>query len=445
MADVWEQLGDVAEVAGHFDQAMDAYRRARSIGTMPSAVPRLLQKSGAVRERLGRYAQAVHWYTRALRDCEAIPDRTERLRRHMDICIGRAGVEFRLGKYRACAKWAGMAEIDAEVLGDQPGLGHAYYLLHIAHVWLDSPERARYREVAVPILEAVGNYRRLGNALNNVGSDRYFEGDWEGALRDYRRGMEALEKAGDVPGIGMLLSNMAEIKSDQGNYAEALQLSNRAQAIAGATAHKALELKGTCNLGRLEARQGRFEEARALLLQARVGAEAAAAHSANHEAAAWLAELAVLAGEPETAVELAAELLSQAEAGKVSTMYTALLLRTLGYARLQRGDCKGAMADLERSLERARASRIPFEEALTLEALARCAEHCGEASADLVNAYRAVFARLGIVATPSVPLDLGRLVTTEPARIRTKPSPAPSVSGSRNSSTPRSSATAGLT
>ena len=93
VADVAESLGDVAELAGRYDEALAAYNQARKLhrlqgdttrcrrasrpvrgrgwahqdGDAGFHLARLARKSGIVSERIGRYDAAIRWYGRARR------------------------------------------------------------------------------------------------------------------------------------------------------------------------------------------------------------------------------------------------------------------------------------------------------------------------------------------------------------------------------------------
>ena len=78
LARVWEAVGDVSELAGLYADAEEAYAagaRARR------QHPRLLLKEGVIRERFGRYAEALRWYNRGLRSLDGLePDEQARMR-----------------------------------------------------------------------------------------------------------------------------------------------------------------------------------------------------------------------------------------------------------------------------------------------------------------------------------------------------------------------------
>ena len=61
----------------------------------------------------------------------------------------------------------------------------------------------------------------MGRTLNNLGVRLYYEGRWDEAVAAYRRGREAMERAGDVVGEATLANNEGEVLSDQGRFEEA--------------------------------------------------------------------------------------------------------------------------------------------------------------------------------------------------------------------------------
>ncbi len=80
VASVAEARGDVAELAGRYDESLDGYARARGLrrllatspGTQADGAPeaafvqaQLARKTGIVCERAGHYGRALAWYTRA--------------------------------------------------------------------------------------------------------------------------------------------------------------------------------------------------------------------------------------------------------------------------------------------------------------------------------------------------------------------------------------------
>ena len=144
-----ESLGDVAELAGRYDEALRAYARAAAVlrprparEPMELGLADLARRTGIVCERAGHYGTALAWYSRGASPAGG-PRRARRaevLRIRLDL--DRAGIRFRQGQYGACVRGALPAAAAAERIGERALLAHAYYLLHAAYGDLGSPEVA---------------------------------------------------------------------------------------------------------------------------------------------------------------------------------------------------------------------------------------------------------------------------------------------------------------
>ena len=82
-----------------------------------------------------------------------------------------------------------------------------------------------------------------------------------------------------------------------------------------------------------------------------------------------------------------------------------MLHRIRGYALAQSGDPAGAGDELRGSLEAGRSRNARYEVALTLDAIARVAEAGGRLDAPARAEADELFAALGVVFVPTVPLD----------------------------------------
>ena len=98
LARVWEAVGDVSELAGLYADAEEAYAQARELDEHP----RLLLKEGVIRERFGRYAEALRWYNRGLRSLDGLePDEQARMRSELGARVrGRARPPGRVRRRR---------------------------------------------------------------------------------------------------------------------------------------------------------------------------------------------------------------------------------------------------------------------------------------------------------------------------------------------------------
>jgi class 3 adenylate cyclase/tetratricopeptide (TPR) repeat protein len=399
LARVWEAVGDVSELAGLYADAAEGYSKARKLDSHP----RLLHKEGVIRERFGRYSDALRWYNRGLRSLESLdPEDQQRMR--FELSLAYAGVRVRQGEFADGAEWCLRVVEEANQVNDLPALAHAYYLIHYAYISNRSPDRAAFAGIALPIYEELGDLLGQANALNNLGVDAYYEGRWREALDCYERSKALRERIGDVVGAATITSNIGEIKSDQGYLTTAGELFAEAREVFETSGHRLLATAALSNLGRTAAREGRLGDALELLGQALSSADEIHAGSLLLEVKTRLAETALFAGDWEGALRRADETLAEIQETGSGYLQHALVLRLRGYALLQQGALDAAEDALCRSLEVARTADETYELALTLDALARLAEERGVDGSGEAKESKALLARLGVVSTPEVPL-----------------------------------------
>lgn len=403
LAIVWEALGDVCHTAGLFGESAGAFREARRLAEPPD-VPRIMVKEGVIRERSGRYTQALRWYSRAIRDLDALGDGARGVNR-VWVTLAAAAARLWQGRYTDCVRLCLGAVTEAKGIGDERSLARAYFLLDSAYTDLGDPECARYRGLAFPIYRKLGDLIGQATVLNNLGVDAYYEGRWEEALVYYERSREARERAGDVVHGAGVANNIGEILSDQGRIDDAEILFRDALRIwrpAGFPIGVAL---ATSNLGRAAARAGRLDDAERLLGEALDGFRAIGAESYVLECEARIAERAVLAGRDAEALDVATAALERASRASGGAVLQAMLHRIRGYAGIQAGSAALAEAWLRESLDLGRSLKASYEVGLTLEALSRLGHLAGMAeTAPWEEEAREILERLGVVRTPHVPL-----------------------------------------
>jgi class 3 adenylate cyclase/tetratricopeptide (TPR) repeat protein len=398
VARVNEALGDVCEVAALYDQASSAYRSVRKLlAADAKGRARVMVKEAVLRERLGRYTDALRWYGRGLRVIEGLTTE-ERAALRARLAVGYAVVRYRQGRLRECVRWAEGAVPDAEAAGDKSTLAHAYFILDNALTDLGRPE-LKYREMALPIYEEIGDLLGQANVLNNLGIDAYYEGDWEGALDLYERSRVARERAGDVVGAATAANNIGEILSDQGRLDEAETLFRQARQVFRNANYPVGVALATSNLGRAAGRAGRIDEATELLSGALDGFRAIRADLFVVETQARMAELLVEAERFEQATALSAAMKGKVTAG--GSALVAMALRNQGLAAAGMGDVDQALSVLEESLRLGRESSVMYEVGQTLLALAALERQVGldERAAEHGREADAILGRLGARST----------------------------------------------
>jgi class 3 adenylate cyclase/tetratricopeptide (TPR) repeat protein len=401
IAEVWEALGDVRQLAGKLESAGEAFVRARALRPehSPEATGLVFKEATLLRE-LGGYDEAIDWFNRGLEMAAHLPVGSARDTLELELKYGIAVVCFRQGEVSECIRRCSEVVEGALAADDQLTLANTYMLLHLAHTQLGSAERAAFRGLAFAIFENLGDLQGQAIALNNLGIDYYYEGDWANALHVYERSRGLFERIGDVTSIAMATNNIGEILSDQGKLADAEELFLEVRDSIDPTGYRLLSTLSRLNLGRAAARAGRFAEAEELLREAAEGFREIHATSFEQEVHARIAEAAVLAGDPERALRETqlAELTSEADQ---PATFRALVHRVRGYAygQLRRPD--EAAHEFERSIEAAREGDALYELALSL----RAQERLRGAPAEAGEAQR-LFEALQVTCVSEVPLDV---------------------------------------
>jgi class 3 adenylate cyclase/tetratricopeptide (TPR) repeat protein len=399
LAQVWEALGDCLQLSGEFDEAARAFASARRLtpkGTVEQVA--LMRKEGGLRELMGKYSDALRWYTRGLKEAQALADTDARTLYRIRFRLAQAQVRFRQGAFQECIKQSREVVEEALAVTDLETLAPAYLLLHLVHTLLGSSEREAYRGLALPLYEDLGDLSGQAGVLNNVGIEAYYEGDWTKALDLYERSRALRERLGDVTHVALQMNNIGEIRSDQGHLDEADDLFLEVQRVCDAAGQLLASTVARANRGRVAARGRRWDEAEELLTDALATFREMHAGSFVHETEARLAELAALRGDrPEEALKHADSVLEQTGDAADMVALRAAALRLRAAARLQLGDLAAAKEDLDESLSVARSADAMYEAALTLDLSAKVR---GDDAAATESA--ALFERLGVehVARP---------------------------------------------
>ena len=401
MATVAEALGDVYELAARFDQAGRAYALARRLyGAGSVAQPRLYRKEGQVRERTARYDAALRWYRRGRKATELLDGGAAAAER-AELALGAAGIRLRQRRLHDAVRWCRRALVEAEISGDRSALAHSYYLLDAALTDLGDPEAEKYRLLALPVFEELGDLVAQANVLNNLSIDAMYEGRWHEALGLIERCRQARIAAGDVVGIANASHNEGELLSDQGHLAEAEPFFREARRIWRAARYPMGVAASTCGQGRAATRAGHFEEGQRLLAQARESFQAIDAVGWVTEVDARITEGFGLARDWSRCLEAATEQLSLPGIAENGPAF-AFFLRMRGVSRARLGDLVGSLPALRQSIEVATASGAVYEIALGYYELGRVAP--GDEGHEALARGQKMLEDLGVVAIYRVAL-----------------------------------------
>jgi class 3 adenylate cyclase/tetratricopeptide (TPR) repeat protein len=389
VAAVWQRLGACLWLAGRLEEAAAAFADARALlpGDSPAAVD-LMRQEGRVYQDLSDLDRAMRLYDDAVESARGVADEGERRHLTLELRLAIAQIHFRQGAFGDAIR--GLDGVVREALdsGDHEVLAPAYLNLHLVHSQIGSPERKAYSGLALTLYEELGDLRGQARALNNLGIEAYFDGDWVKARDLYERSGDLFERIGDLTELVGTTYNVAEILADQGRLEDAEKLLETIVRDADAIGQRMLAALARVNLGRVLARTGRFEDAEVLLGEALKQVRELGVASVALEVELRMVELdALRADRPDTVLDRLAPLLAAALGAEGAAPLLALAYRLEGVVLAQRGDVEAARASLGRSADVAREAGARNELAVSLDLLGVLGDERAEAeSASLLDA-----------------------------------------------------------
>jgi class 3 adenylate cyclase/tetratricopeptide (TPR) repeat protein len=392
------QLGEASELAGSYDEARRAYARARDLAEDdPLEQAEILLREGRLREGAASVSQAIRYYRRGL---ETVGTRRSpkaaSLRARLILAEG--GTRLHSGRHRMAVPLLERAVKEAERAADHAALGHAYYLLDWAHSDLGNPEAARYRDLALPIFEELGDFDKQGRVLTNLGVNAYHEGRWGEALELYERARVASDRAGDTIGASFNVNNVAEIRLEQGRVDEAELLLEDVLDTWRAARFNFGVGNALRNLARIETRRGDYARAGELFDRGREAFAKAGLESSRLELETFDAKRLLLTGRVDEARELALEIQAAAKRIDVIPNVPPFVTRILALCELREGRRGEGIRLLGRAVAMSEGVGAIYELALALDALG---DALGAGGTDEQARARELFRRLDVVAPPA--------------------------------------------
>ena len=411
LASAQEELGDVAELIGRYQEADEALRSAARVG-IDEVVGRRLVKRAAVLERQARYRLALGLLTRAERRLVEGPvpagrEEADRATKGWTtLALRRSSVLHRLGRLRAAYD---VASHVATVVGVGAAAGlrgdRARALLRLEMIASEAgwPERFELGVQALDAFDSVDEDRDLACLLGNLGVTAWESDDWSGARRRYEEAVEVYRRAGDVVGAAIAANNAGEILCEQGHLAEAREVFVMARRVFRAAGHAWGVACTASSLGRLAARDGDPELAAALLDEACTNLAAMGSTVFTADARVRQVEAALLVGAPD-AVRRAREVIAEIASVEVGAVLPLTASRYLAIATAAAGDLSGAQQMAEAALSGAAGSKAAHEESLALDLLSGLAVLAGRRpDQDVLEKRDHLWRELGVVATPIYP------------------------------------------
>ncbi len=409
-ASVAERLGDATLLAGRYEDARAAYQRARRLASSPLQRARLHRKTGTVWDQQGRYTSSIRACRRGLSLLPADIGDPAAAKEAAKLCSQHAVALLRKGliaQARPLLDDAVQLAQTGTARGHRAALANAYRYLNWQAIESQDPHAEQFGLQALQLYADLDDNAGLSQIYNNLGIGAYYRGEWDTAIGYYDQSGHAAAKAGSLITEALLLTNTAEILSDQGHLSDAEERLRTALTVFRGARH-GFEGLALGNLARLLGRDGRYAEAELAFYQAYEVLERNRESALLAETAARRAEVLALAGAtgPALAAVEAAEALTPEQALPTTRP---LLLRVTAWARAQQGDHHGAWRLLSTAVMDSRERQDVYGTAVALQSLARLAHRRGDAG--VVTSFSAfadqLLADLGVVRTPDVPLGPG--------------------------------------
>jgi len=364
LAEAWEQMGEALRSAGEPAAASRALTEARRLlRDDPIANARLCDRHADVASRSAALTAAVRWLMRGFRALDGVEGaEATAWRAKMRSRLG--GVRNRQGRWSEAVATCRRAIAEAESVGEMSALAHALYSLDWALVESGRPDEATNSWRALEIYERLGDPEHELIVLNNLGMFAYFDGRWDDAIALYRRARECGERSGRPADVAFVDCNVGEILSDQGRLDEAEEYLQRARRVWSGTREAQAVAFIDVLLGRLEVRRGDRDEGLPLIERSMATLRRFSLHAYADFAQALAAEAEAFAGDPERALDIARAKIGSADRNR------SLLQRVAGIALARLGQADAARDELTAALRSARERGADYDIAATIDALA---------------------------------------------------------------------------
>ena len=370
-------LGDVTELTGRYDEADAGYAVARRHASDDVTTARLLQKQGMLRERRGRYRDALRWLGRALRLAEVSGDPAQATNL-VEIAIDFSGLRYRQGRYRECLEWARRAFAEATKIGDRRRLAHALDLVDLALISYSAGRRDEVPGAALAIYEELDDLVGQTSVLSNLALAAHQAGRWNEAVRLNERSRFVADQAGDVNSAALALCNMGEVLCDLQRVDDARAALEEARRIWRSTGYQLGVAACELYLGRTEAAGENHDLALELLDDALNAFRAMGAPTFVLDAQIRRAESLVAVGRAAEAFEISNEAFAEHGVADHDVNLRCALARVRGRASLALGDVQAAAADVDYAVQLAQGADASAELAASLLAASELRAAMGE-------------------------------------------------------------------
>jgi tetratricopeptide (TPR) repeat protein len=242
---VLETLGDMLELTGVYDEAIDSYRGVLKTEDSVDCAARMHRKIANAMGSKGDYDAALAELAlgEGIISTAKTPELGRIIRSKGVICKAK-------GDYDQALKCYEKSLTIMEQLGDLQGVGMAYSSIGL--YFADKGEYDKALEFYIEdskIREELDDEQGVGIFYHNIGQIAYARGEYDKALDCYEKCLKICEKLGDQQGIGMAYNNIGAIFEDQGALDKAIGYYEKSLKISEKLGHQRDTCVATVNIG----------------------------------------------------------------------------------------------------------------------------------------------------------------------------------------------------
>jgi class 3 adenylate cyclase/tetratricopeptide (TPR) repeat protein len=369
---LWSRVGDLRELAGMFEESVDAYTRAtRLLRDEPLGTAEALVRRATIHNRTGRFTSALRDIARARRLLRDSDGEGRAITVRLDTLTALVRVEQE--RPREAKRWAERAAATARDIGDRRSLVRALMLIDGVDLALGIPGLGARHLEALEICIALGWRPQESTVRGNLGAFAYYAGRWAEAARWYASGRDVALEVGKDYGAAETGINLAELLINLGQLDEAESLLDDSVRVLRAAGGAPFVAHGDMQRARIHLSRGEYEEAASLALSASERLAVLGAAASALEAALVRADAVIRDGRPGDALAIIDEAEQAARHEALSLLSRTCLQRSRALLALGRFDESEEL--VETGLIAAREQELPYDEALLLRVSSRVRRH----------------------------------------------------------------------
>ncbi|MEM4307776.1 MAG: tetratricopeptide repeat protein [Thermoplasmata archaeon] len=256
---VLEELADVLQLEGRYDEALEALDKRICYATSQIDLGKSFRKKSEIYIYKGDYENAWKEAEKAEKQLTGL-DGTEL---HMGEVWSVKGYVFeRKGDYRKAIELQKRAHALFEIGNAEKEAGTALHRIGTCYWYMGEYDQAlEYLEKALKIREEIDDVGGMAATYNNIGIIYRDKGDYQKALEFYNKSLKLWERTGNIWGIATSYHNVGLIYLDRGEYKKAMEVYKKNLAV-GERIGDAWGITLSCNnLGAVYSALGDYEKA----------------------------------------------------------------------------------------------------------------------------------------------------------------------------------------